>query len=358
MPQYLGRAMASTARLRADASGEATQPLTVAAPQPGAGRSTLLGDRWLLVITAAVTLPILWLGYGTDLDIEAVRDAGRPHPRPRLRPVAQPGRPGGRGHRCRPRPDRRPRAREPRHGDGARGHGPRHRPAGHGMGPRQRRPRGAGVPGVPDRADLGHPDGRLRLGGGVLLLGCAGARPRPPDRGGGAAGAVVRQPQLDAAADRRAVGGRRLGPGRAAPRRHRGDGGRAPRRAAVRAGVAVVRPPVRLPRRHRRLGRPVEQRRPVPAQELRRGRPRAGAAGGVGAAGPGAVAAPVGRGTHGALRRPGAGRHRAAVPPHAVEARAPRAVPARPRAVDRRQRPQPAAVPVAVGRARWCSTVW
>ena len=74
---YLGRAMPSTARLRADASGEAPQALTVAAePRPGAGRATVLGDAWLVAITAAVTLPILWLGYGTDLDIGFVLDAG------------------------------------------------------------------------------------------------------------------------------------------------------------------------------------------------------------------------------------------------------------------------------------------
>ena len=77
MPQYLGWAMPSTARLRADASGEAPQALTVAAePRPGADRATVLGDAWLLAITAAVTLPILWLGYGTDLDIGFVLDAG------------------------------------------------------------------------------------------------------------------------------------------------------------------------------------------------------------------------------------------------------------------------------------------
>jgi hypothetical protein len=69
--------MASTARLRADTSGEAPQALTVAeAPEPGVSGSTVLGDGWLVAITAAVTLPILWLGYGTDVDIGFVLEAG------------------------------------------------------------------------------------------------------------------------------------------------------------------------------------------------------------------------------------------------------------------------------------------
>jgi hypothetical protein len=37
---------------------------------------TGLGDLALLAITAAVTLPALWLGYGTDLDVADVRAAG------------------------------------------------------------------------------------------------------------------------------------------------------------------------------------------------------------------------------------------------------------------------------------------
>ena len=36
-----------------------------------------LGERALLLVTAVVTLPILWLGYGTDLDIGAVLAAGQ-----------------------------------------------------------------------------------------------------------------------------------------------------------------------------------------------------------------------------------------------------------------------------------------
>ncbi len=76
MPQYFGRAMASTARLRADASGEPSLPLTVAAePTEDVGRAPGLRERWLLAITAVATLPIIWLGYGTDLDIGAVLDA-------------------------------------------------------------------------------------------------------------------------------------------------------------------------------------------------------------------------------------------------------------------------------------------
>ena len=77
MPQYVGRAMASTARLRADASGEEPQPLTVAVePTPEVNGAPRLRERWLVAITAAVTLPMLWLGYGTDLDIGAVLGAG------------------------------------------------------------------------------------------------------------------------------------------------------------------------------------------------------------------------------------------------------------------------------------------
>ena len=77
MPQYVGRAMASTARLRADASGEDPQPLTVAVePTPEVDGAPRLRERWLVAITAAVTLPMLWLGYGTDLDIGAVLGAG------------------------------------------------------------------------------------------------------------------------------------------------------------------------------------------------------------------------------------------------------------------------------------------
>ena len=43
---------------------------------PRTPRAPVLGDRWLVAITAAVTLPIIWLGYGTDLDIGFVLDSG------------------------------------------------------------------------------------------------------------------------------------------------------------------------------------------------------------------------------------------------------------------------------------------
>src|SRR5688572_21418890 len=35
-----------------------------------------LSDRALLLITAAVTLPILWMGYGTDIDVYDVLQSG------------------------------------------------------------------------------------------------------------------------------------------------------------------------------------------------------------------------------------------------------------------------------------------
>lgn len=54
-----------------------------AAPAPpdevdslAAGATAGLSDRALLAITAAVTLPIFWMGYGTDLDVEDVLIAG------------------------------------------------------------------------------------------------------------------------------------------------------------------------------------------------------------------------------------------------------------------------------------------
>ncbi|HYZ99879.1 MAG TPA: hypothetical protein VE575_14060, partial [Acidimicrobiales bacterium] len=50
----------------------------VAGPGTGAGRAAGggLSDGVLLAITAAVALPIFWLGYGTDLDTEGVLRAG------------------------------------------------------------------------------------------------------------------------------------------------------------------------------------------------------------------------------------------------------------------------------------------
>ena len=209
-----------TARLRPDASGEAPQALTVAAaPRPGAPREPSSGTRgsspsprrsasrscgWATAPTS--TSGSCWTPAPASGDFDYVpsRNPGVPvveaivavldpvggHVLVNLATAARAGR-----HRRRRRPTR------------------------HGLGPRQRRPRGAGVPRLPHRGDLRHPDSRFRVGRRLPLLGRAAARAPPPGRGGRAAGAVARQPQLDAAARGGAAGGRRLGPGRAAPGR-------------------------------------------------------------------------------------------------------------------------------------------
>lgn len=56
-----------------ESTGTATGP-TDRSPAPTTVGG--LGDRGLVLITAIVTLPILWLGYGTDLDIGDVLAAG------------------------------------------------------------------------------------------------------------------------------------------------------------------------------------------------------------------------------------------------------------------------------------------
>jgi hypothetical protein len=73
--------MASSAPLPIGAPDEASALLeapatdrTAAPTAPDSARG--LSDRALLLTTAAVTLPILWLGYGTDLDIGHVLAAG------------------------------------------------------------------------------------------------------------------------------------------------------------------------------------------------------------------------------------------------------------------------------------------
>ncbi len=76
--------MASSAPLPVGASDEASAPLVERRARPSVGRSAPAGastarglsDRVLLLVTAVATLPILWLGYGTDLDIGAVLAAG------------------------------------------------------------------------------------------------------------------------------------------------------------------------------------------------------------------------------------------------------------------------------------------
>jgi len=80
--------MASSASLPTGARDEASEPPAAGepdrtaappAPAPGAAEGARrFGDGMLALVTGVVTLPILWMGYGTDLDIEAVLDtAGR-----------------------------------------------------------------------------------------------------------------------------------------------------------------------------------------------------------------------------------------------------------------------------------------
>ncbi|MGH9227335.1 MAG: glycosyltransferase 87 family protein [Acidimicrobiales bacterium] len=66
-------------------SSPATEPPSTAeawgdtadtAPAPDRSAPPGLSDRALLAITAAVTLPIFWLGYGTDIDVRRVLLAG------------------------------------------------------------------------------------------------------------------------------------------------------------------------------------------------------------------------------------------------------------------------------------------
>ncbi len=69
--------MAASRRSTVDDPMASTVPDTNEAPAPpGPAPAPELGDGVLVAITAAVTLPILWLGYGTDLDIGAVLHTG------------------------------------------------------------------------------------------------------------------------------------------------------------------------------------------------------------------------------------------------------------------------------------------
>ncbi|MFP3901574.1 MAG: hypothetical protein ACLFXM_12020 [Acidimicrobiia bacterium] len=43
---------------------------------PSAGGRWVLSDRALALVTAVLALPLVWLGYGTDIDIAAVRETG------------------------------------------------------------------------------------------------------------------------------------------------------------------------------------------------------------------------------------------------------------------------------------------
>jgi hypothetical protein len=73
MPQYGDASMGSPAHHPIDAADDAAD---AAASSPAPAPRTALTERALVLVTAAVTLPILWLGYGTDLDIGDVLEAG------------------------------------------------------------------------------------------------------------------------------------------------------------------------------------------------------------------------------------------------------------------------------------------
>ena len=68
--------MASTAPHSADATDDPTPSQPAAGRARSAASSGGLSERSLVLVTAVVTLPILWLGYGTDLDIGDVLRAG------------------------------------------------------------------------------------------------------------------------------------------------------------------------------------------------------------------------------------------------------------------------------------------
>ena len=305
MPQYLGRrhGVDSPSPCRRVRRGHAAADRRGAAARRrplgrGARATVAAGGR----SPRLVTLPILWLGYGTDLDIGAVLDAGAPHPRPRLRPLAQPGRAGGRGHRGR--------------------RSTRSAATCWSTWPRRRRS-AATVVGIarlvrawghdngdlvalaflasPIVLDLGHPDGRLRLGGGVPRAGVRWllVRGQPGRR------RACCWRWRSAAAARRCCSSAALlvavGWDRAERRRVASPRWRWPLPLAVLLYVPVwlsYDRTLRLPRRHRRLGRPGEQPGPVRCSRTTRWPACAGgAAGGGGAAGAGAVAAAVGRAT-------------------------------------------------------------
>jgi hypothetical protein len=54
----------------------ATAPAPAAPARPTTAPARPISDAWLVAITGIVTLPILWLGYGTDIDIGFVLRAG------------------------------------------------------------------------------------------------------------------------------------------------------------------------------------------------------------------------------------------------------------------------------------------
>lgn len=68
--------VADTGRGSQAAAPDVAPDATSTAPHEAPDGRRELGDRALLLVTAAVTLPILWMGYGTDIDVTHVLASG------------------------------------------------------------------------------------------------------------------------------------------------------------------------------------------------------------------------------------------------------------------------------------------
>ena len=246
------------------------RPLTVAAeptPRTSAARrppGAVAGWR----SPAAVSCPCR-VGYGADIDAGYLLDAGERLRVARLRPVRNPGvpvveavvavlsplrarrrQPGHRGWPWRPRWS---------------GCARLVRAWGHDNGDVVALAFLASA----DRPGGRHVDRRLRMGAGPLRVGGTGAQIRGPS--GAWPACCTRWPSAAGrrrwVLDRRVPGGRRWD-GVGGQQRSLVAGGRrgAGGGAAVRAGVAVVRPEAGVPRTHRVVERAGQQRRPVRGQ--------------------------------------------------------------------------------------------